>query len=173
MYQYAILTLKHTWYVFQAGRKLGLGFWRLLVHDWHKFTPSEYPHYQHRFCDNIYNPQDFARAWLHHENYGSHHWGHHIMRSGNNEQTGADANGCLPMPKADAYEMVADWAAASRAYDGSWDMSKWIEKNLHNIKLHPDSLAHVIKALNLLHYGVYYSPETNTYTVRLYDVCPP
>lgn len=41
--------LKHKYYVFIAGRKLGIGFWQLLVHDWQKFTPAEFPKYTRYF----------------------------------------------------------------------------------------------------------------------------
>ena len=44
-FKYFVLILKHKWFVFLEGRRLGVSMWRLMIHDWTKFLPSELPHY--------------------------------------------------------------------------------------------------------------------------------
>ena len=41
--------LRHKWFVFQAGRKTGAPLWRLILHDWSKFTPAEWAPYARMF----------------------------------------------------------------------------------------------------------------------------
>lgn len=111
-----------------------------------KFSRIEYSSYQQRFFSNAENPLPFAYAWLHHENYNPHHWGYWIPRSGK------FAGQPLPMPENYIREMVADWLAAKRAYEGSWDMSDWLSKNLSRIKVHPDTKMQIIQILVELGY---------------------
>ena len=144
--------LWHKWYVFLAGRKIGVPIWRLIIHDWQKFAPLEFKAYaQNFFADDEFRQREnnlafekysvaeaapyghyikerFAYAWLHHENTAPHHWGYWIRRSG--EHAGYP----LPMPRKYIYEMVADWMGASKAYTGSWDMTEWLDRNLPNYR---------------------------------------
>lgn len=145
---YFWLTLKHKWYVFIAGRKLGVPLWRLVKHDWTKFTLSEYPHYQRQFFGDKQAP-GFASAWLHHQNVNDHHWEYWIPRSGHAKGNSSD-NIPLPMHEEAAREMIADWFAACKAYDGFWpsqDNWPWISKNFHKIKLNPFTRTKVIELL--------------------------
>jgi hypothetical protein len=138
--------LAHKWYVFLAGLKTGVPIWRLIVHDWQKFTHWEFGAYAQNFFppDGLNNSETldalarykvaelapfghfakerFAYAWLHHENTAPHHWGYWIARSGK-------YTGPLPMPETYVREMVADWMGASKAYTGSWNMDEWLSKN--------------------------------------------
>lgn len=139
--------LWHKWYVFLAGLKTGVPLWRLIVHDWQKFTPQEFPYYARHFfgVDDEYKNNEtmeafqkygvveaapfghfederFALAWLHHENTAPHHWGYWIARSGKYQKP-------LPMPETYIREMIADWMGAERAYGGTWNMEKWLSKN--------------------------------------------
>lgn len=79
---YFWLTIKHKWFVFLAGLKTGVPLWRLIIHDWSKFTPSELPHYQRQFFGDKDDPLGFAAAWLHHQNHNPHHWEYWLPRSG-------------------------------------------------------------------------------------------
>lgn len=129
--------LKHKYYVFIAGRKLGIGFWQLFIHDWQKFTPAEFPKYARYFFRDKSNETyrvAFMYAWLHHVQYGKHHWEHWLLNPDYNF-AGAE-NGCLPMPHKYIKEMVVDWLGASKAYTGSWDMTDWLGKNLDRMYLH-------------------------------------
>ena len=121
----------HKWFVFLAGLRLGVPVWRLVVHDWQKFTHWEFKAYARNFQFKGEKAEkagfDFSYAWLHHENTAPHHWGYWIPRAGRY------ANMPLPMPETYVREMVADWLGASRAYTGSWDMHDWLQKNLSGI----------------------------------------
>lgn len=139
-------TLEHKWYVLIAGLKVGAPLWRLIIHDWSKFTPAEAPHYARQFYGK---PEDFsykfAKAWNHHIHCNPHHWEHWVCISGRDK-------GPLPMPVPLVLEMVADWMGASRAYSGKWPQSlytwDWWQKNWSKIELHPSTRATVIQILN-------------------------
>jgi hypothetical protein len=72
--KYFWLTLKHKWFVFISGLKLGVPIWRLIKHDWTKFLPSELPHYQRQFFGAADDPRGYIKCWLHHQNSNDHHW---------------------------------------------------------------------------------------------------
>jgi len=124
--KYAILTIKHKWFVLLAGLKTKAPLWRLLIHDWSKFTPSELPHYQRQFFGKEKSPTEWARCWVHHQNTNPHHWEYWIDRSG------FPICKAVTMPWWAVREMIADWMAACRAYEGYWPTSErwpWFEKN--------------------------------------------
>ena len=123
----------HKWYVFLAGIQTGVPLWRLIVHDWQKFSPYEFVAYAKKFHSDEDAAMPFAYAWLHHENTAPHHWGYWIPRSGKY------ARQPLAMPETYVREMVADWMGASRAYTGSWDMTDWLRKNLPDMPLSGDT----------------------------------
>lgn len=126
--------LLHKWYVFLAGLETGVPVWRLIVHDWQKFTPSEFPKYARYFFGGKQekDKEPFMYAWLHHVHYGPHHWEYWLLNPNYNFASGE--NGKLPMPETYVREMVADWMGASRVYTGSWDMTEWLKKNLPRIR---------------------------------------
>lgn len=89
--KYLRYVARHKRFVFEEGRKLGLGLWQLLVHDWSKFLPSEWNPYvrffygekgtpiQRRDKTGYYKPTDtgdadFDFAWLLHQKRNPHHW---------------------------------------------------------------------------------------------------
>ena len=129
--------VKHKWGVFRGGLIVGkIPLWRLVVHDWTKFTPWEFTRYAKNFqgdyskspVDRDQVAYDFHYAWLHHENHNPHHLGYWIPRTG--EHKGKPLN----MWGTYVYEMVADWLGASYAYTGSFDMTVWLEENLEKHK---------------------------------------
>ncbi len=141
--------LIHKWYVFLAGIKAGVPIWRLIVHDWQKFTKWEYRAYsQYNFgSENAKKVQhDFNAAWLHHENTAPHHWGYWIPRSGQ------CANEPLPMPETYVREMIADWHGAEKAYQGKWDISEWVHENCPKMRLHDDTVELIHNIMNELDY---------------------
>lgn len=131
--------MAHKYYVLKAGLKLGgIPLWRLIVHDWQKFTLSEFPAYAIQFfgsdeykLDNypsaFYCVDNFKLAWLHHENSAPHHWGYWTQASSGDK---------FDMPDTYIREMVADWMGASKTYTGSWDMTEWLKENLYDINQH-------------------------------------
>jgi hypothetical protein len=153
----------HKWYVFRAGIRLGgIPIWRLIIHDWSKFGPWEFGRYARNFfgdygksaVDRDEIDEDFAVAWLHHENLNPHHVGYWIPRTAQFEGKP------LRMPDTYVREMVADMMGASKAYTGSWDMQNWINENLHrlNRKMHYKSVDYLWDVL-AEELGYEYNPE--------------
>ena len=110
-----------------------------VIHDWQKFTPTEWGPYVRTFYGPYkydQRPRDlvdaFDRAWLHHQHLGPHHWQHYILR----EDDGATK--VLEMPHRYRKEMLADWIGAGRAY-GNPDTAGWYAKNREKIRLDSDT----------------------------------
>ncbi len=148
--------VRHKWFVLVAGRKTGVSLWRLIIHDWSKFTPSEWFPYATFFyaprpigtpTDSMDRPNvaanvlyerasrqvAFDRAWLHHQHWNKHHWQHFVLR--NDDGTTV----ALRMPETYVREMVADWMGAGRAITGKWEVRSWYAKNRDRILLHDDT----------------------------------
>ncbi|MFA5572156.1 MAG: DUF5662 family protein [Candidatus Bathyarchaeia archaeon] len=126
--RYLLLTLKHKWFVFRAGLKVGTPIWRLIAHDWTKLLPLELFAYNRQFFGKNKKPQQFMRAWLHHQNSNDHHWEYWIPRTGHNRcEVPYPDNMAMEMSEGAIMEMVADWLGAARAYTGKWPMpgEKW------------------------------------------------
>ena len=124
--KYLWLTMKHKWFVLIAGLKIGTPLWRLIIHDWTKFLPSELPHYNRQFFGKADDPKGFAECWLKHQNRNQHHWEYWIPRTGHNRcDPPCPDNDPLEMPLWAIMEMVADWMGASRAYSGKWPSEEW------------------------------------------------
>jgi len=49
VFRYLKYLIRHKWFVFRAGLKLKVSIWRLLIHDWTKFLPSEFFPYLRKF----------------------------------------------------------------------------------------------------------------------------
>lgn len=127
--------VRHKWFVFLAARKCGCGFWQALIHDWHKFLPSEWFPYARTFYKPDGSRQyveslEFARAWNLHQKRGRHHWQFWMLTWDRGETTP------LPMPDRYLREMVADWWGAGRAITGKWDAPNWFAQNVEKMKLH-------------------------------------
>lgn len=155
---YLSYVLRHKWFVLQAGLRLGVPFWRLLVHDWTKFTPAEWGPYVRNFYnpdgtkrrvrnpDGSYDPARqspaFDYAWLHHQR-NKHHWeawcivGHHGEVKP------------LVMPETYVREMIADWIGAGQA-NGQNDVRGWWEANRQKMALHPVTRQRIEDLLSFL-----------------------
>ena len=147
----------HKSFVFRAGRALGVPVWRLIVHDWSKFTLAEFPHYARKFGGYVGNEDEvktaFAYAWLHHKNTNPHHWDHWVATGGKP----------LEMPETYVREMIADWHGAGRGYQGSWDISPWLNGQLSKMNLHPQTLE---KVINVMHVAGYFRDSTGVWHSR-------
>lgn len=133
--------------VTEAGRKIGVEERQLEIHDESKWSEAEFPGYARHFHGGG-APDEFARAWLHHIHYNPHHWQHWIFADGYIPK-GSECveDGVLEMPLSFAFEMVADWMGAGRTYTGSWDMTDWLQKNMHKIIVHSNTaklLRHIL-----------------------------
>ena len=136
--RYFFLILKHKWFFLLAAWRLNIPLWRALMHDWTKFLPSELPYYNRQFFGDQNDPQGFAEAWLHHQNHNPHHWEYWIPRSKHIRSSRTSEDAPMDMPTWAIKEMIADWLAASRAYEGFWpqkDHWPWFEKNIDKIKV--------------------------------------
>ena len=159
-FKYFILTLKHKWFVLLAGLRIGCPVWRLILHDWTKFLPSELPHYGRQFLGASNDPLGYVTCWLRHQNRNCHHWEYWIPRTGHTHcNPPFQDNMPIPMPLHAVREMVADWFGASRAYEGQWpDLNswKWFEDNKCKMQLHPltsmrlDSILDSLRSLRVL-----------------------
>lgn len=153
--KYIWLTIKHKAFVFRAGIKTGAPIWRLLIHDWTKFTPSEAPHYGRQFFGDGGDPLGFAQAWNHHQKHNPHHWEYWFPITGH-DRGGYPGMEPLPMPDWAVKEMVADWYGASRAYEGSWPYDRplhewrWFTENFPKIRkqMHPATQDRVLGILS-------------------------
>lgn len=146
---YLRYVLRHKWFVLVAGLRTRAPLWRLLIHDWSKFTPSEWRPYVHQFynpdgskrdvrrSDGGYDlaeqPYEFQRAWLGHQRRNGHHWQAWVLLGDNGQQIP------IAMPPKYVREMVADWMGAGRAITGRWGARVWYEKNRDLMVLHSET----------------------------------
>lgn len=157
---YLSYVVRHKYWVFRKGLVTKVPLWRLIVHDWSKFLPSEWFPYvnyfygggngvqQHRENGGHYDPTQgplaFNVAWLKHQHRQPHHWQHWVLR----EDSGAMKP--LPMPLHFVNEMVADWAGAGRAQGHGDDVEPWFRKNRDKMVLHYTTEQNVELALERL-----------------------
>ena len=142
----------HKWYVMIMGLRLGVPFWRLVIHDFRKLHIKNFIPYAQRFFGKTYDKKQFAYVWLDHQNTCPHHWEYWVSRSGHTKSTDPDRSlytVALPMPEWAVREMIADWFAASKVYAGvevtSLENWKWFQENFPYIRpnLHPSTLLSV------------------------------
>jgi hypothetical protein len=137
-WQYLRYVLRHKYYVLMAGLKLGVPLWRLLIHDWTKFTPAEWgPYARHYYgpkgtSSHMHKTGDdpaFDRAWEHHWRRNPHHWEYWL-----------DETHDIPAVMPDTYirEMVADWYGAGMA-QGKPDVMGWYRANKDKMILRSDT----------------------------------
>jgi len=78
-WNYLKYVLRHKWFVFREGCKLGVPLLILICHDWDKFLPDEWfpyartfyaPNGEKRYAESI----EFAQAWAKHQQRNKHHW---------------------------------------------------------------------------------------------------
>lgn len=151
--------LIHKWYVFRAGQITGVPFWRLIIHDWSKFSYTELFGY----AGYIYGSADkskWAKSWLHHFHHNSHHSEHYMLSwLGNPEfydglgQYVAPFVRLLPMPEHQVREMIADMMATSYKVTGSWDIAKWLNENGPKMHLHDDTITLIDKVMKEIGYA--------------------
>jgi hypothetical protein len=134
--KYMKYVLTHKWFVFWAGIQLGgIPIWRLIVHDWTKFTPAEWTPYVNRFFGNGgYKPSPNSKGYNHQLNKGQNTafdeaWKHHWQNNPHHPEywnKGTDV--AIYMPVTYTREMVADWCGAGFA-QGKPDIMGWYQAN--------------------------------------------
>lgn len=135
-FKYLKYLIRHKYFVFIAGVRVDVSWWRLIIHDWSKFMPIEWFAYVNTFYGEFRYAErpfklikEFDLAWLHHQHCNPHHWQYWILK--NDDGT----TKTLEMPDKFVREMVADWAGAGRGITGKWEVAEWYEKNKHKIIL--------------------------------------
>ena len=141
-FKYLRYLLRHKWYVMIECFKAGL-YWRGIVHDMSKFTPTEWFPYVETFYGEkpsprdktgAYNPlavsDEFDRAWLSHQHNNPHHWQYWILRGDKDTQK------VLPMPEQYRIEMLCDWRGAGRAIKGKDETKEWYLANRGKMLIH-------------------------------------
>jgi hypothetical protein len=114
--------IKHKWYVGVAGRKVGLSWKRILLHDLSKFTPTELKYYTHKFELGDCGSYVEKIGWKHHVMQNTHHIEHWEWYS-REYCSMSDKYKQVWMPDEDIREMIADWVGASVAYSGKWPVA--------------------------------------------------
>ena len=131
---------KHKWFVMVECFKSGL-ILQGLLHDWSKFTWSEFKAYtNHFYGPNEQKYKDMAKskggyskgddspdlffdvAWLRHIHRNPHHWQYWVLIQDE------DDNKALEMPMKYRKEMYCDWVGAGKA-QGRWkgEVKDWYE----------------------------------------------
>lgn len=117
-------------------------------HDASKYSREEYKAY-----DEFFYPSDgsevgkdpirkevFNKAWLHHQNFNSHHWQYHVLINDNDGIKG------LEMPLSDVYEMVADWGSFAYQQKKGQYLRDWYKANRDKQIMH-DKTRELVDAL--------------------------
>ncbi len=128
--------LAHKWWVFVACRHWKAPLWRAIIHDWHKFLPSEWFGYVRALYDEQGNrryseSEEFAYAWNLHQKRARHHWQFWLITWDRGSSTP------LEMPEHFVREMVADWWGAGKGMSERWDVRSWFIERQHIMALHP------------------------------------
>ncbi len=149
--KYLSYVARHKWFVFEACARNGI-IVRGLIHDWHKFLPSEwFPYMEHfygkgtgiktgRNKTGYYKPYDtgdkaFDFAWLLHQKRADHHWQWWVLPK---DDGGVKV---LPMSEKARLEMVCDWLGASKAqgHGGIEGVRAWYAENGGKMQLHDET----------------------------------
>lgn len=155
--KYLKSVLAHKYYVFRAGLKIGgIPIWRLLIHDWTKFGPTEFPRYADYHFGDFKDRKKWSEAWLHHANHNPHHHEYWVLRWFGEDQyfyqgvgvKVADWVVALEIPETYLREMVADWMGASKNYAGTWDCRGYILPRMDRMNIHPKSKARLLEIMS-------------------------
>ena len=139
--RYSGVVLTHKWAIIAAGldvnRRLAntgvaVPLLRLVKHDLSKLSKPEFMPYAIHFSGPRHGPDiGFDEAWKHHYQHNDHHPEHFKRSSGEFDL----------MPDEAVVEMVVDWMAATRAYEGAWPCCgghwRWVEHSWDKLGLHP------------------------------------
>lgn len=137
--------LTHKYWVFHYGRKLGMSWWQLFKHDLSKLSPVEFWE-SVKYYKGTSSPipackaeKGFSMAWQHHKGRNPHHYEYWT----DNYDTGITL---IPMPFKYVEEMLADWFAAGRTYQGpnfTYESQRqwWEHKKTLNPSINPHTIA--------------------------------
>lgn len=145
--KYLRVVAVHKWAIVVAGRDvnrvvarrtgLRVSWRRLVAHDLSKLGRAELMPYARHFAKARGRGPDpaFAAAWRHHYEHNDHHPEHFRREDGS----------FAAMPDEAVVEMVVDWLAASRAYEGAWPCCggewRWLHHSWDKLRMHPSNKA--------------------------------
>ena len=133
--------ITHKYWVYYYGRKLDVSRWQLLMHDISKFSSIEFWE-SVKYYQGTSSPippckaaNGYSKAWQHHKGRNPHHYEYWT----DNYDSGTTL---IPMPLKYVEEMLADWFAAGRTYQGkNFTFDKqynwWQTKKASNPAIHP------------------------------------
>ena len=136
--------LVHKFWVMHYGRKIGVGFWQLFKHDLSKFSLIEFRE-SLKYYQGTSSPipvckskNGYSEAWQHHKGRNPHHYEYWT----DNYDSGMTL---IPIPFKYVEELLADWFAAGRTYQGSnFSVAKqavwWQAKKKTNMAIHPETI---------------------------------
>ena len=170
IFKHTKLVIKHKWVVFKLCCKIGIP-WRGFMHDWSKFSPTEFlesiKYYRGngspiRLCKA---EKGYSKAWLHHKGRNKHHPEYWIDFS-------------LPdktviMPYKYAAEMICDKMAAGIVYSGkNWTPNTQIDyymKEREKSLIHPQIDKFMIATFTEVSKKGLYETLTKQNIQKLYD----
>lgn len=173
MFKYICKIIQHKYYVLQVGMKLNLSILRLLLHDISKFTPAEFFPYMHYFYPSTEKTpkikEDFNIAWKLHYSRNKHHW-EYWFNDGD----------IVDMPRECVMELVADWVAASKSYNGHWPLPRnvyfpgsgweWFDTVGEDVLLNKMTYFTALRVLVLLYLFDYISQDSCIFIIdKLHD----
>ena len=133
--KYIAYIIKHKYYVMLECIKLGIPL-RGVLHDLHKFLPSEFIPYAKYYYGNANKykilEEQMDVAWLKHQNRAKHHWQYWCLIEEDTASIKA-----LPMPDKYRKEMLADWIGAGKATNSKLTTKEWYYANRDYMTLHP------------------------------------
>jgi hypothetical protein len=180
--------ITHKYWVYYYGRKLGVSRWQLLMHDMSKFSSIEFWE-SVKYYQGTSSPippckaaNGYSKAWQHHKGRNPHHYEYWT----DNYDSGTTL---IPMPLKYVEEMLADWFAAGRTYQGKnftfdsqynwWQTKKTINPSIHPLTMelidlffetaYMWKLDNIDNPLEAWNYGINYEKNIYEWKIRFKD----
>ena len=146
--------LVHKYWVFKYGGLFGVSLWRRLMHDMSKFSPTEFFE-SVKYYQGTSSPipvckkeNGHSKAWQHHKGRNTHHYEYWT----DNYDSGTTL---IPMPFDCVMEMLSDWFAAGRTYQGKkftfqGQYSWWEWKKSTKPAIHPTTVDLIDQCMGLI-----------------------
>lgn len=139
IFKHTKLVLKHKWVVFKLCCKVGIP-WRGFIHDWSKFSPTEFFESVKYYVGNrspillCKEDKGYSEAWLHHKGRNKHHHEYWI------DLTLPEKTSIMPYKY--AAEMICDKMAAGIVYQGKkwtkdWQINYYMRER-NKCLIHPE-----------------------------------
>ncbi len=149
--RYLSYVIRHKWWVGVAGRRLGVSWWDIIIHDLSKFRPDEWKPYVDWFyggaAANWPEAESLKRAFKHavrlHKARNPHHVEYWVNCAGDPAE----------IPENRVRETVADWAGAGKAIKGRWEVRAFWDRAGPEMNLHPATRLRIEQLVSGWWYG--------------------